>query len=117
MINSPFKPTINFDAFAALDLRVGQVIKAEVPDWSETLIELAVDFGESVGQRTVFTGVKRFYQPADFVGKKFIFVVNLAEKKMGPGVSQGMMLMATDEANQPIKLDLPQEISVGCVVC
>lgn len=107
------KPTITYPDFNKLDLRIGQVLDATLPAWSEKLIELTVDFGQEIGQKTIFAGLRAWYQPVDFVGKKFPFIVNLQERKMGEGISQGMMLVA-DETDKPILLPLPEQISLGC---
>lgn len=122
MTNPSTKPTINYEAFVALDLRVGEIVSATVPDWSEKLIEFKVNFGQELGERTILAGVKQHYQPEDFVGKKFIFVINLAERQMGKSVSQGMMLMALDNtaldnSDKPIKLDLPSQVPIGAEIC
>lgn len=110
------KEIIEYGDFEKLDLRIGQVIEATVPDWSRKLIELRVSFGEKLGERTIFGGVRKWYSPEDFINKKFIFIVNLAERKMGEGVSQGMMLMA-DENDKPRPIEAGEETEIGCVVC
>jgi len=115
-INSS-KPTITYDDFVKLDLRVGQVIEATIPQWSEKLIEMKVNFGEEIGERKILAGIQKEYSPEDLMGNKFVFVINLAERKMGPAVSQGMMLMAVDKNEQVTKIQLPQEVSVGSVIC
>lgn len=118
MINqSTVKPTITYDDFIKLDLRVGQVVEASVPEWSQRLIEMRVNFGEEIGERTILAGVQKEYLPKDLIGNKFVFVINLAERKMGPAVSQGMMLMAVGKNDQATKIQLPQEVSVGDVIC
>ncbi len=99
------KTTIPFDIFAQVDMRVGLVTAASIPEWSQKLIELQVHFGEEIGSKTILTGVKAWYGPADFIDKKFIFVVNLAERKMGEGVSQGMVLMADGEQPWPLMVN------------
>ena len=117
MTSSSTKPTINYEDFAALDLRVGEVISASVPDWSDKLMEFGVNFGEELGERTILAGVKQHYQPEDFLHHRFIFVVNLAERQMGKSVSQGMMLMAIGPQDEPIKLELPAQAPVGAEIC
>lgn len=97
---SEIKPIIQYPDFAKLDIRVGTVMAAEAPDWSEKLLKFTVFFGPEIGERTIFSGVKMWYPPEHFTGKNFLFVVNLAERKMGPEVSQGMMLMI-DEPEKP----------------
>jgi methionine--tRNA ligase beta chain len=109
------KPVIEYPDFDKLDLRVGRVVTATLPEWSRKLVELTVDFGEELGQKTIFSGVREWYEPAEFIGNAYIFVVNLAEKKMGEGVSQGMMLMADGE-DKPVPLSLPAHIKMGTQV-
>ncbi|HYD35822.1 MAG TPA: hypothetical protein VD999_07205 [Vitreimonas sp.] len=110
------KDIIHYPDFEKLDLRVGKIIAAQVPEWSEKLIEYQVDFGEEIGQKTIMSGIKQFYTPEDLIGKSFIFIANLAERKMGQGVSQGMMLMAVDEANVPTLVEVGAEVKPGTMV-
>ena len=109
------KDTIQYSDFEKLDIRVGKIIEAEAPDWSEKLIKLTVDFGEEVGTKTILAGVKTWYSVDDFVGKKYLFVVNLAERQMGKSVSQGMMLVA-DEEEKPLVLEVCSEAELGALV-
>ncbi|MBD3250665.1 MAG: methionine--tRNA ligase [Candidatus Pacebacteria bacterium] len=109
------KDIIEYQDFAKIELRVGQVVAAQAPEWSDKLIEMSVDFGQELGQRTILAGAKEHYQPDEFVNKKYLFVVNLAERKMGQSVSQGMMLMV-DQDDQPIKFELPDSVELGAVV-
>ncbi len=90
------KPTIEFPDFEKLDLRVGKVLAASEPEWSNKLIEMKIDFGPEVGIRTIFAGIRKFVVAADLIGKKYVFIANLAERKLGEGVSQGMMLVASN---------------------
>lgn len=94
------KPVITIDEFKKVELRVGKVVEAVVPQWSEKLIQETVDFGAEIGTKTIFSGIAKWYKAEDLIGRKFIFVVNLAERKMGESVSQGMILAANvnDEA-------------------
>lgn len=112
-------PTIQFNDFLKVEMRVGQVIAVQAPEWSEKLLEFQVDFGPEIGQRTIFSGVKKWYSEVDFLNKKFPFVVNLAERKMGPGVSQGMMMMVDAGGNdaKPVLIALDDQAFVGAVLC
>ena len=87
---------ISIDQFQQVDIRIGTVVEAEVPEWSHWVIKLSVDFGEEIGIRTIFAGMMKFYKPTEFEGKQFPFVVNIKPKKIGPegDMSQGMMLAA-----------------------
>jgi methionyl-tRNA synthetase len=109
------KPTITYLEFEKLELLVGKIIAAFAPEWSEKLLQFEVDFGEEIGTRTIMSGVKAWYAPEEFVGNSYSFVVNLAERKMGEGVSQGMMLMA-DTADQPTPLLVPNHVKPGTIV-
>lgn len=109
------KDTITYDQFSAVDLRVGKVTAAQAPEWSEKLLQFTVDFGPEIGEKTILSGVKQWYTPEEFVGNNYPFVVNLAERKMGPGVSQGMMIMADAEA-KPTVFILPADIQPGTVI-
>lgn len=106
------KDTIEFTDFMKLDLRVGKVVSASAPDWSRKLVELQVDLGPEMGQRTIMAGVKDWVEPSEMEGKNFIFVANLEEKKMGQGVSQGMML-AADDGQRAILLPVNSNLEPG----
>lgn len=93
------KPIIEYADFEKLDLRIGKVLEASEPAWSNKLIEMKIDFGAEIGQRTIFAGIRKFVAFGDLIGKKYVFIVNLAERKLGEGTSQGMMLVAGDETH------------------
>lgn len=110
------KPTITYDDFVRLDLRVGEVKDAEEVSVSKKLIRLKVDMGEDYGVRTIFAGLVPFgYTKSDFVGKKFVFLANLAPKSMPGGESQGMMFSA-DSGERAIIIPVGEEIPNGSVV-
>lgn len=83
---------ISFAQWAALDIRLGTIVEATLPEWSSKLIELHVDFGPEIGQRVIFTAMRQWKSPADFQGKQSLFLTNLPPKKMGEAESQGMIL-------------------------
>lgn len=106
---------IVFDDFLKLDIRIGEVIEAKnVPD-SNKLIELTVDFGEELGTRTILTGMQKWYQPADFVGKKFLFIVNLEPRKMAGKESHGMLLSG-DISGAPQLIPVPADLPNGTLI-
>jgi methionine--tRNA ligase beta chain len=109
------KQNISYPDFEKLDLRVGTVLSADLPEWSKKLIRYRVDFGAEIGERTIFSGVRAWYTPEDLIGKQFAFVVNLEPKKMGDEESQGMMFMA-DTAERPFLLPLSVQVPNGSVV-
>lgn len=109
------KPTITYAEFDQLELRVGKVLTATAPDWSHKLMELTVDFGPEIGQRTILSGIRAWYEPAELIGQIFPFLINLAERKMGEGVSQGMMLMA-DQGETAVILPLSDQLQPGAII-
>jgi methionine--tRNA ligase beta chain len=113
------KPVIEFTDFDKLELRVGVITAAGAPEWSRKLLEFTVDFGPEIGMRTILSGIRQWYSPEEFVGKRFPFIVNLAERKMGEGVSQGMMMMADtfkDGQPHPTVTPFPDHIEPGTVI-
>ena len=95
------KPTISFSDFSKLDLRVGKVLVAVAVPGSEKLLQLTVFFGDELGTKIIYAGIKPWYAPESLVGRKLAFVVNLESKKFvinGVALeSQGMLLAAGDE--------------------
>ena len=84
------KPTIEYADFEKLELRVGTIMSAVAPEWSRKLLQFTVNFGPEVGDKTIYSGISQWYSPAEFVGKNYVFVVNLAERKMvSPDSGQG----------------------------
>jgi methionine--tRNA ligase beta chain len=111
-MNSIIKPTISFDDFSKLDIRVGKVVGAKNVENSEKLIALEVDFGEF--SRTILTGMQKWYSPEDYIGKQFLFVVNLAPKKMAGLESHGMLLsVGLDHSLRPVLISPNEETPNG----
>lgn len=100
--------TITLADFSKVELRVGKVVKAENIEGAESLIKLRVDFGDE-GQRTILSGIKRWYKPEDLDGKNFIFVVNLGPKSMMGEESQGMILAAESDDGENCVLLVPDK--------
>jgi len=98
--------SVNFEDFAKIDFRVGKVVKAENIEGAETLMRLSVDFGP-LGERTILSGIKKWYKPKDLKGKNYIFVYNLEPKKMMGEDSQGMIMAAEDESGENCVLLVP----------
>ena len=86
-------PTIQFEDFARVDLRVAEIIAAEQVEGADKLLRLTLSLGAG-GQRQVFAGIKSAYRPEDLVGRLTVMVANLAPRKMRFGVSEGMVLAA-----------------------
>lgn len=85
-------PTIQIDDFMKVELRVARILQAELVDGADKLLRLQLDVGDH--ERTVLSGIRSAYTPADLVGKQTIVVANLQPRKMKFGVSEGMVLAA-----------------------
>lgn len=88
-------PTIEYEDFAKIDLRIVKIAKAEAVEGAEKLLKLTLDLGPELGgTRQVFAGIKSAYEPQDLEGKFTVMVANLAPRKMRFGLSEGMVLAA-----------------------
>ena len=105
------KPIITYEDFAKLDLRVGEVVNCEEKEGSEKLLRLTVDFGEE-GARNILSGIKQWYNPEELKGKQFVFVFNLAPRKMMGEESQGMIL-AAEGKNKPMPIKPRAKVPAG----
>ncbi len=95
---------INYDDFAKVEFRVGEIKEAKVVEESKKLIRMVVDFGKELGERIVFSGIRKWYQPEDLINKKTVFVVNLPPKKIMEEESQAMIFGAENGDDMSILL-------------
>ncbi|HEX8986419.1 MAG TPA: methionine--tRNA ligase [Rhodocyclaceae bacterium] len=86
---------ISIDDFAKVDLRIARIANAEHVEGAAKLLKLSLDLGP-LGTRQVFAGIKSAYDPATLVGRLTVMVANLAPRKMKFGMSEGMVLAASD---------------------
>jgi len=91
---------ISIDDFTKVDLRIAKIVNAEHVEGAEKLLKLSLDIGEDK-PRQVFAGIKSAYDPASLVGRLTVMVANLAPRKMKFGMSEGMVLAASDERGGP----------------
>ena len=88
-------PEISIDDFLKVELRVGEIIACEKVAKSSKLLHETVKFGDEI--RSVVSGIAKHYTPEEMVGKKVVFVTNLAPRMICGVLSQGMILAAEDE--------------------
>ena len=94
---------ISIDDFTKVNLVIAKIVNAEHVEGAEKLLKLTLDIGEAP-PRQVFAGIKSAYDPATLVGRLTVMVANLAPRKMKFGVSEGMVLAASDERGGPFIL-------------
>jgi len=87
------KPTITYDDFVKLDLRVARVVEAAAHPNADKLICMKIDLGGE--QRQIIAGLREYYAPETLVGKTIVVVTNLEPRKMRGLESQGMLLAGT----------------------
>ena len=88
-------PEITIDDFVKVELKVGEIIACEKVEKSSKLLHETVKFGDEV--RSVVSGIAKHYTPEELVGKKVVFVTNLAPRKVCGIMSEGMILACEDE--------------------
>lgn len=88
------KQTVEFGDFEKLDIRVGKVLECEKVPKADKLLKFKIDDG--MGGRTIVSGIARFYNPEELLGKEVCFIANFAPRKLKGVESQGMILSAED---------------------
>ncbi|MBK6617976.1 MAG: methionine--tRNA ligase [Nitrosomonas sp.] len=91
---SPIAETISIEDFSKIDLRIARIIRAEQVQGAKKLVKLTLDIG--MEQRTVFAGIKSAYMPEQLEGRLTVVVANLAPRQMKFGLSEGMVLAASN---------------------
>ena len=110
----PQKNIIEFDDFTKVDLRVGTIIEAENIPKSDKLLKLKVDTG--LDQRTILSGISKYYSPDEIINKKVMVLINLKPRKMMGFESEGMLLLADDGDGNLSLMQPDSDISDGAVV-
>jgi methionine--tRNA ligase len=103
--NEPIEAECTIEDFSKVDLRVAKIVKCNRVEGSTKLLQLSLDLGEG-RLRNVFSGIQSAYSPEDLEGRLTIVVANLAPRKMRFGVSEGMVLSASDAKNKEAGLFL-----------
>ena len=99
----PHEAEIGIDAFGAVELRVAEILECEPVPKAKKLLKLQVDLGYE--KRQVVSGIAKFYQPADLVGKKVVLVTNLKPAKLCGVDSYGMILASGEDDVKVVFLD------------
>jgi methionyl-tRNA synthetase len=105
------KPIITFDEYAKVEVQVGTIVAAVVPEGSAKLIQFAVDFGAE--QRTIFSGIKEWYSPDELVGVKTLWVTNIPPKKTPFGESAGMLFAVDTTGGAPYIVRIGEDVANG----
>ncbi len=103
---APSKENITYEQFAAMDIRIGTVLEAELVPKTSKLMKLKIDTG--FDQRTVVSGIAEHFKPEDVVGRQVSILVNLEPRTLRGIESQGMILMA-ENSDGKLEFVLPSK--------
>jgi tRNA-binding protein len=96
-------PTIAFDQFLKVDIRVGTVVAAEdFPQARKPSLKLMIDFGPVIGRKKSSAQITRHYRPDALVGRQVAAVVNLAPRQIGPFISEVLTLGFPDAEGEVV---------------
>ena len=98
----PIKEEISYEDFAKVDFRLAKVKACEEVKKSKKLLKLTLDVGGE--ERTVVSGIKKWYAPQDLVGKTVVLVANLKPATLCGVESRGMVLAVSDPADENLSL-------------
>ena len=107
-------PTVTFDDFQKLDIRVGEVLDCEKIKKADKLLKLTIDDG--MKGRTIVSGIAKFYNPEDLIGKEVCFIANFPTRKLKGVESQGMILSAEDADGRLVVIGPHGEVRPGVQV-
>ena len=106
--------TITFDDFLKVDIRVGEIVRAEpYPEARKPAFKLWVNFGEDLGEKKSSAQITRHYDPDSLVGKKVMAVVNFPPRQIGKVMSEVLVLGVPDDDNEVVLLTPDKDVPVG----
>jgi tRNA-binding protein len=107
-------PTITFDDFLKVDIRVGRVVEAEpFPEARKPALKLKIDFGGEIGVKKTSAQITRHYRPESLVGRQVLAVVNFPPRQIGPVMSEVLTLGVPDADGEVVLLAPDQEVPLG----
>ena len=112
---NPIKPTIAFEDFEKLDIRVGTVLECEAVPKMKKLLKFKI--ADGLENRTIVSGIAQHYKPEELIGKQVLFIANLAPRQFKNGlVSEGMILSAENFDGSLAVTSVLKEVKPGSEV-
>jgi methionyl-tRNA synthetase len=109
------KPTISYEDFAKLDLRIGIVRAASRIKHKDKLLDLKVDVGDGQ-ERQLVAGIAPYYAPEDLVGRRIVVLCNLAPRKFAKKLVSHGMLLAAEAGDAVTLLAVDGELPPGAAI-
>ncbi len=110
-----FPAEISIDDFAKCKMQVARVLECKKVEKSSKLLQFRLSFGKD-GERTILSGIAKYYDPATLVGRQVVAIVNLAPRKIAGIESQGMILSAVDEDDNLRLVTVGEGVKDGAIL-
>ncbi|MEM8774241.1 MAG: tRNA-binding protein [Pseudomonadota bacterium] len=105
---------IAFDEFLKIDVRVGEVVRAEpFPEARKPAIKLWIDFGADIGEKKSSAQITEHYGPESLIGRQVIAVTNFEPRQIGPFMSEVLVLGLSDADDNVVLLQPDRKVPVG----
>lgn len=105
---------ITFDDFLKVDIRVGQIVRAEpYPEARRPALKLWVDFGPEIGEKKSSAQITKHYSPEELPGKKVMAVVNFPPRQIGKFMSEILVLGVPDADDEVVLLTPDKDVPIG----
>lgn len=105
---------ISFDDFLRVDIRVGQVIRAEpFPEARKPALKLWIDFGPDIGEKKSSAQITRHYTPETMIGRRIVAVVNFPPRQIGKALSEVLVLGVPDQDGEVVLLTPDLDVPLG----
>jgi tRNA-binding protein len=113
-LNAPAGPLISFDAFLAVDIRIGTVVAAEsFPEAHKPAFKLVIDFGAVIGRKKSSAQITERYTPDSLLGRQVAAVVNFPPRQIGKFMSEVLTLGFADAEGAVVLLQPDQPVPNG----
>ena len=110
----PIQENVDFPTFEKVDIRVGKVLECTKVPKADKLLQFKIDDG--MGGRTIVSGIAKYYQPEDLVGKEVCFIANFEPRKLKGVMSEGMILSAVNADGSLVVIGPTGEVAPGSKV-
>ena len=112
----PIKDTVAFEDFEKIDIRVGHIKACERVKKANKLLKFTLDDGSGT-DRTIVSGIAKYYEPEDLIGRDVLFIANLAPRTLMGIESQGMILSAENFDGDLSVTTILRDVKPGSKVC